>query len=323
MAGTGRMRMLPILATLLLAGCTRGMTTKNSELRAASALFTEFETVFYSKPELISSSGAYKPLSKQDAGFLRLPFVDLQMGLDTLGGHASADILKNSSAILVGTKNYRPPIGLGSVQSQYCYIIVFGKWSTFDLRKSVSQAPEISAPAEAVWKWSAPPQEGHPQPYTFYMAQVPHSYVIVSNDRQELQTVAGLLASSHDDTGSLGGIPEWQSVSQDDYWGYRRYRQDGVVDRNAAGMSEVTPSAEALIFSADFQNKKAVLRLLASDDSTAAKMNAAMTKATAALSPLKPSGTGVWETTIPFAGDRDTGERMFEVMWLFGFGVYL
>src|SRR5271170_7150895 len=111
MAGRGRMRMLSILVTLLLAGCTRGMANKNSELRAASALFTEFETVFYSKTDLISSSGAYKQLSREDTGFLRLPFVDLQMGLDTLGGHASADILKNGSAILVGTKNYRPPIG--------------------------------------------------------------------------------------------------------------------------------------------------------------------------------------------------------------------
>ncbi len=76
------------------------------------------------------------------------------------------------------------------------------------------------------------------------------------------------------------------------------------MDRNAAGMSEVTPSAEALIFCADFQNKKGVLRLLASDNSTVAKMGAAMTKATAALPPLKPSNTGAWETGR--SGDNDS-----------------
>jgi hypothetical protein len=299
------------------------MANENRELRAASALFDEFETVFYSKADLVSGSGAYKQLSKQDAGFLRLPFVNLLRGLDTLGGHASADIFKSDKAILVGTKNYRPPAGLGSVQSQFCYVVVLGRWTTFDLRKSISQTPVTSSAGEPVWGWSAPPAEGHPKPYTFYTAQVAHSYVLVSNDLEELQTMAQRLTASDNDTRTLADIPDWKLVSQHDYWGYRRYRHSGVVNREAAGMSDVTPSAEALIFLVDMQTKVGVLRLLASDDSTQEKINAAMTKARAALPPLKPSSAGAWETIIPLAGDEKTGERMFDVMGLFGFGLYL
>lgn len=154
------------------------------------------------------------------------------------------------------------------------------------------------------------------------MAQVPHSYILVSNKLDELQTIAMRLISSQN-TPTLADVRDWRLVSQHDYWSYRRYRHTGVVDRMAAGMSDVTPSAEALTFFVDPKQKTGVLRLLASDDSAAEKLNAAMTKARAALPPLKPSGTGAWESMVPFAGDQHTGERMFDVMGLFGFAIYL
>ena len=88
-------------------------------------------------------------------------------------------------------------------------------------------------------------------------------------------------------------------------------------------MSDVTPSAEALIFFADPMRKTGVLRLFGADDSATERLNAAMSKAKAALPRLKPSGEGAWEAMIPFAGDQETVERMFDVMGLFGFAVYL
>lgn len=323
MIRTGRMRTIPTLLVLVFAGCTKGMADPKNELRAASALFGEFETVFHSKADLASGSGPYKQLLKQDADTLRVPFADLLGGLDSLGKPASAEILRSGEAVLVGAKDFRPPTGLGSVQSQFCYIIVLGTQGAPDLRKYFSGFPAGSASGNPVWQWSAPPQEGHPTPYAFYVAQISGSYVLVSNNLDELQTVASRLISSEKSTPTLTDVRDWKLISQHDYWGYRRYRHSGVVNKDAAGVSDVTPSAEALIFFADPIQKTGVLRLLDADGGSRGKLNAAMSKAKAPLPPLRPSGEGAWEAMIPFAGDQETGERMFDVMGLFGFAVYL
>jgi hypothetical protein len=125
------------------------------------------------------------------------------------------------------------------------------------------------------------------------------------------------------DSRTLSEIREWKSVSQHEVWGYRRYRHTGIADPMAAGVADVTSSAEALIFLLNSDKKAGVLRLLASDDSTAEKMNAGMAKARVAWTPLKPSGAGAWETTIPFSGDEQSADRTFVVVGLFGFPVYL
>ena len=83
-------------------------------------------------------------------------------------------------------------------------------------------------------------------------------------------------------------------------------------------MTDVTPGAQALIFFFDSEKKSGVLRLLATDDSTAEKMNAA-----AKLPALRPVSSGVWESIIPLSGNGATSEQMIATMWLFGFGLYL
>lgn len=313
----------PVLVALLLSGWTRGMRRENGEMRAASALFGEFETVFYSKVGLVSGSGAYKQLSEQDADTLRVPFAELLGGLGSLGKSASEEIVSGGEAVLVGAKDFHAPTGLGSVQSQRCYIIVLGKEGGPDLRRYFSGTPVGSASGNPVWQWSAPPHEGHPKPYMFYIVEVPRSYVLASNSLDELQTITTRLISLENSTPTFADIRDWKLVSQHDYWGYRRYRHTRAVDPEAAGTADITPSAEALTFFVDPKQKTGVLRLLASDDSAAEKLNAAMTTARIEFPPFKPSGSGAWETMIPFAGDQKTGERMFITMGLFGFAVYL
>jgi hypothetical protein len=80
----------------------------------------------------------------------------------------------------------------------------------------------------------------------------------------------------------------------------------------------VTPSAEALVFFLDSQNKACVLRLVASDDSSTEKINT-----WGVFPPLRLTSAGTWETTIPLANDEQTSDRMFYVFGLFGFAIYL
>ncbi len=320
-----RTRTLPMLLILLLPGCSLGMTSTN-ELRAARALFGQFETVFYTRADLLSGFEGYKSLSKEDANYLRAPFAELLARLEALGSAASREIVGNGEAVFAGAKDFRPPSGpsgLGAVQSRLCYVVILSDRGTPDLRKLFTGPPVAEASGNPVWQWSAAPEEGHPKPYAFYITELPRSYVLISNTLEELQTLAAQLSSSGKDAPTFSDIRDWKLITQHDYWGYRRYRHAEVVDRSAAGMTVVTDNALALSFVVDFGAKAGTLRLYASDGSTAEKINAATAGVEAPWPTLKASAAGAWETTIPLAGDQEDAERMLGVLGLFGFGLYL
>ena len=313
-----------LVSIVVVAG--RASATPDRERPVASVLFERFETVFYSKSDLLSASQPYHQVSTQEANYLRFPFAYLSKGLDSAGKQISAEMLESAAAVFVGARDFQPPKGLGGVRSQRCYVVILGDHNAFQLQKYFHQAPQSSAAGSPVWKWSAKLGEfgeGDPKPSSLYSTQIGQSYVLVSNDLSELQTTADRLSSSNQDALVLAGIREWDTVRQHDIWGYRRYRHSGITDPVAAGMSDVTPAAESLIFFVDADKKVGVLRLLASDNSTADKINSAMASARSVFPPLKTSGGGASETMIPFAGDEATSERMFMVMGLFGFGIYL
>ncbi len=306
---------LPVLLVILFSGCTEAATSPRQS-SANAVLLQQFETVFDSSANLLSESRGSKNFSKRDGNTLRIPFAYLISSLDSLGGGATDDVLANAEAVLVGAKDFHPPAGLGGVRSQSCYVVVLRNGSKFDFRKHFHQSAVPFAGEISSWNWSAKLGEfgeGDPRASSLYAAQIAEAYALVANDLEELQIVAKALTSPPQ---SLGAN-EWASVVQHEVWGYRRYRRT-ETNRVAAGTSDVTSTAKALIFFFDSAKKTGVLRLLASDDSTAERINAE-----ARLPPLKPIGSGVWETTIPLMGDAATSERMGAMMWLFGFGLYL
>src|SRR6266481_2982881 len=295
---------LAILLVMLFSGWSKGIAA-TSQSSAAAVLLQQFETIFNSRADLLSGSRASKNLSKQDANTLRIPFAYLIGALDSLGNGAAADVLANSEAVLVGAKDFRPPAGLGGVRSRSCYVVVFRGGSTFDFRKYFHESPVASAGKLPVWNRSVKLGEfgeSDPRASSLYATQVAQSYALISNDLEELQTVAERLTSTGPQSSS--GVREWASVSKHDVWGYRRYRQTEASRMAAAGMTDVTHTGEALIFFFDLGQKAGVLRLLASDGSTAERINAE-----AKLPSLRPVSPGVWQTSIPLSGDGTTSER--------------
>jgi hypothetical protein len=306
---------LAIVLTMLVFD-SRQSVSQESESRAAEALFEQFETVFQAKTSLLASS--------HTRDFVRVPFVILRGGLEALDSHESKQVLDNSSAVLVGTKNYLPPKGLGTVRSIFCYVVVFGEPIELGLERHFRQSV-ASAAGMPVWNWSAKISEfgeNDPRPSSLYASQLGQSYLLVSNDLQELRNLAGRLidSSSGDVTRVLAGIPEWRDLSQRTFWGYRRYRHTNVPSVDAAGMRNVTLAAEALWFYADWEHHAGVLGLRASqaDDGTADQINATKT-----IPPFKRLAPGVWQTVVPLTFENRDPDPMFGVAWLFGFGAVI
>jgi hypothetical protein len=321
------MRRFSILVAVLAictSGCVRTRADGDRESRVASALFTQFESVVHEEPSLLSSSGGYNHLSEHEAGNLRFPFAYLKGALETADIRSYSDLLSNSDAVLVGAKEFRPPIGLGAVRSKRCYVAILKDRSAFDFHRYFHQDTLLPVAGPPVWSWSAALSEfgeNDSKSSSLFGAQVGNSYVLVSNDLQELQTLAALLGSDHENLQALNSVRTWASIRQYDIWGYRRYSHTDVADKMAAGMADVGPGAEALAFFLDSRKNVIALRLFVkppSDQGTVTMMNSRAT-----LPPLKPLGDGEWETTIALTGDEESFERTFIVVGLFGFPVYL
>jgi hypothetical protein len=312
-----------LLLGLILATCEPLGADADQRSRVAAVLFDQFETVFYSDTDLLANPGVLGHLSALEATTVRYPFAYLLGALEAADTRASQSLLDNARAVLVGAKDFRPPTGFGGVSSRRCYVVVLRPGNGFDLAKYFRKPISASTTGSPVWNWQAKLKEfgeGNQKPSSLYASQVERSYVLVSNDLQELQTIAERLTSPGDELKGLSEIHDWETVSSHQYWGYRRYRQTGIVDRMAAGMNDVTSGAQALVFFSDPEKKTGTIRLLCTpaDEGTVAKMNAS-----AMFLKFRSRGAGTWERTIQFTGDEDGFDQLFAVMFLFGFGVYV
>jgi len=290
---------------------------KTNDTHAAAVLFENFETVFHTTPPLLADSLVYR-----GGWYVWEPFGYLRVGLEALEKQAPAKLLADSDAMLVGTKDYHFPIGLGPVRSTRCYVAVLRKESTFDLSRFFREPPVASVADAPVWIWSANLGEfgeRDPRPSALFATQLKRSYVVVSNDLEELLNVSGRLTSAGNDAAVLGRVREWNDVSQHQFWGYRKFRHDQIrVTGTISTGAQITPDAEALITYVDLKKKTGVLRLLSFkvDDATAKNINAG-----AVIPPLKPIGPRVWQTDFPLIQAGGSSESAFWVQWLFGLGV--
>jgi hypothetical protein len=310
----------------------------NAESHAEAVLFSEFETVFHSEADMVPRCGAhventklsgrsaFMQLTSHNIDVLCIPFGYAADGLNQLVKGGAAEILKDGHTIVAGAKDFRPPHGLGMVSPQFCYVIVFGERGVPKLSEYLAPTSTIASAGAVIWKWkSLPNSKKYPTDLevTFFATEIGPRYLVISNNISELQTVAQKLISPDDPVRIVSEHLDWKIVSPHEYWGYRRYRHDGVEYENAA---EVTPSARALSFFVDLEKKVGIVRLFADDGSTAAKWNATFSTDNQeyALPPFKRLSAKVWQTEIPLTSDeRVTLSRLFLIVELLGFNIAL
>jgi hypothetical protein len=253
-----------LAVAILLSLSARAIAAENDESRAAAAVFSQYETVFYTNADLSSRFSFFKGLSRQSAGTLALPFTYLIGALDSLDPHASEEILGKTDALLVGVRDFIPPQGVGAAQlGEFSYVARFGKRGTPSLDKYFNQVPTASVGGAPVWRWVGKIYGENAEGTEIYASQVDRSHLAFASDLQELKSIARKLSSPDDGSSVLNKIPEWAAVSQHEYWGYRRVpRHDGAVDKEAAHLEFTIPGAETIIMFADIQKKLAVVRVL-------------------------------------------------------------
>lgn len=302
-----------ILATciIVLSLTTGRAPAQTSGSPAAAALLQNFETVFQSDARLLSSSDAHD--------LVKIPFAHLLAGLDALSKQEPTLVVQHAREFLVGTKDYLPPSGLGMVRSTFCYIVVLQEHVDAGLDRFFGE-PVASSDGAPVWNWSARVGEfgeNDPRPSLFYASEIRDSYLLVSNDLQELEDVAAHLTSIEAGTRALSGVPEWRDLNSHMFWAYRRYRHTGILNRDAAGMVNITPAAQTLYFYIDSERRVGILQLRASreDDDTAHQINA-----TKMLPSFKRIAPRLWQSIVPLTSEDKDPDPMFAIGWLFGIG---
>jgi len=310
---------IPAFVATIAASVDYGRQDGKDLAFVEAALFGKFETIFYSKTELLFSRLENNGIANRDVDALRIPFADLQAVLDSLGKNTSTELFGAADAVLVGAKDFRPPKNLGDVQSRFCFVLILKTRSPVEIAGSFSRASKTSVLEKPAWTWVVGPTEGRTEPTHVYAVPLGESYILISNDLDDLGNIIQTVSSRSNDQ-TLVHLRDWNLVRDQQYWGYRRYGHQVITNRVAAGLSEIANDAQALIYLVDVKAKISTVRLLttANGARTAGNLNAR-----AALPPFRPIRADVWETTIPLAGDESTQERIMEVMGLFGFGLYL
>jgi hypothetical protein len=325
---------LTFAAAVCILMCVRetlgASAQSESELRAESVLLKNFETVVYTKTELIAPVMAFGTKGEdipadvsESTASLTAPFFELINGLRALDPSVEKDIERNYGAILVGARDfgYEPtgPEGFGPVRSHKCYIGVSGGGTRPNMESDFRNASKASIGGRTAWIWSVPSGEGPKAPDQWFAGQVTDSYFLVSNDRQAFEETANALASTTASKPAPIHTKGWETLRTQAYWAYRSFRSESVANLKPDGGQAKKLGIIALTFYVDNQKKDGRIQVFSSD--TRVTPAPAMFPEPVPIQ-LQSQGAGVWGATIPLP-NRPTDDKLFALMSQFGFGANL
>ncbi len=305
-----------LLSAMLLLAVNTLVAESTKELAAATVMFENYETVFHSNPVLVSGVGR-----EVEVGFVSQSFGYLAVALGAVSTTFKSDILTSSDGVLLGTKDYRIPDGLGRVKATRCYIVILRNGSTFSISRYFKNTTLVKDSAGPIYEWSADLQEfgdRRPLPSSLYAKQVGHEYILITNDLDEVRVISTQLINPEGNS-VLAKLHEWNDLRRHAFWGYRKYRHGlgTAVDPTFAGTDGVSEDADALIVYID-SNEMLVVRLFSpnSRDATAVKLSRLYK-----IVPFKTVRPGVWETRFSLSNSQPFPESPDLILWLFGLGV--
>lgn len=298
-----------------------------SELRAESVLLKNFETVVYTKTELIAPVMAFGTKGEdipadvsESMASLTAPFFELINGLRALDPSVERDIERNYGAILVGAKDfgYEPngPEGLGPDRSHKCYIAISEARAKPNIESDFSNASKMSMNGIIVWTWRVPSGERSNGTDQWFAVQLADSYFLISNDRQAFEETANALATKTASKPAPILTKGWETLKTQEYWAYRSFRSESGTNLKPDGGQAKKIGIIALTFYVDNQMKDGRIHVFSSD--TRVTPSPAMFPEPVPIQ-LQFQGAGVWGATIPLP-NKLTDDKLSALMSQFGFG---
>ena len=312
-------RARPSFALILLVSLSalKSRAETSPEIRVASALFGQFETVAYAKTDFLFDRHAFAQSTGDPENKLRFPFIEFIGGVNTLNPTAASVLKANYQSVFAGARDFVSPQGFGMVSSHQCFIAI-SEHSVPDIGSTFQRAAVEQIAGRHVWSWSIPPSEGESGPTKFYALQLSNIYFVMSNNAEDLIRMITALTSLNGSDATKISALGWESFSRYSYWAYRQLRRQGVKDLEASGLDHLAADVSALVFFADVQDRKAFVRIYMSDGNMT---TAPQIFPDSAEEKLADHGSGVWEASIPLTVDQARNELLFRIFYYFGFGV--
>jgi hypothetical protein len=308
------------LMALSLFGLGTGHAQTDSEKRAATVLFERFETVAYARTDISGDSTPSGHTYGDSEDNLKLPFMELIGAIRALGPSTALDLKSRYSSVLVGAKDFVPPTRIGAVGSHKCYIGILKDGVQSNAERDFSGVPNETIEGTRVWTWTVPPSDDESAPSTYYAARLEGPYLLMTNNRQDLEDVAKALTSTEGAKPDSIKVFSWETLRSHQYWVYRSLRRTGVISPYASGIGNLGANVIAMAFFADVDKRQAYIRVLTSDRSmkTVPKV-----LPDAELNLLQPEGPGIWRARIHLSKDALGYKTLFQVFYSFGFGAIL
>jgi hypothetical protein len=317
-----------VLVAVSLVGHQSCWAQTPQETRAASTLFSNFETVAYTQSNFLSSFAGYEETRGTDSATnLALPFVELMDGLKALGPKVPGDLERSYGGFLVGAKDFGGeyglgpgPDGLGMINSSKCYIGLLESGALLpNLEQDFRRATYESIAGKQVWTWSVPQYEGSEKSTQFYASQIGDSYFVMTNNRADFLYATNALTPTAPELSSVV-VNGWKTFSTYSYWAHREIRRSVQGSSAAVGTTTLTPDVYALTFYADLNKRQGFIRVLSSDMSKKTIPNVLPVSEQGLL---HAQGEGIWQAAIHLSKDQAAHSALFQVFYCLGFAVVI
>jgi hypothetical protein len=305
-----------VFSSVLFSCLVSQAQTTSSTARAASVLSSRFETIVYTDARFLLNFEA-DSTREESLNALRLPYIQFSAGLRTLSATAETEITSHYTSVLVGSKDFRSPEGVGVVTSHQCYVAV-NDGPQVSVDRVFTPATSTSIDGTRAWTWTMPPYEGYSATTTFYAAQVGSSYLVMANTREDFLAIAAALASAPNRKLASVNILDWNNMNNHEYWAYRSIRRTGVLDPEAAALNHVNPELQAMSFYADISRRTSKLRVWSLDVS---QKGIPKVLPDSEYGQFTVESDGVWAAPLSLTQDRRGLEAVTKLFFCLGHGI--
>lgn len=293
------------------ACATGGPPAPPREAREAMVLLGRYETVFQVWGDALRKASNSGDKARRMSAVM--PYSLLGSALASLPDPAEGTFLRDSTSVLVGVRDFRPPrsrTNLGPARSTFCYLVVSRGAGVDPGAHGAKPAGQVLG--HAAWTWSFPDGEGGPD-WVFHGSLIGRRHLLVCSDPSELQAVAAAMLSRRAPAVEGDTVRQWTALHGQPVQGLRLLRGRAVEPWEGAVLSRT----ESLTFVADPSTGRCALRLR-----TTAELQRQELADLATVFPAgRSAGPRIWELNItpgPDAWDEVLGAMMF-----MGFVVYL